>query len=230
MTSDAPLRLVVFDMDGTLIDSQALILAAMDRAFAAERRAPPPPSDTLGIIGLSLPEAFRRLAPSEPAEAIDRLCDAYRAAFVALRAETGGETASPLYPGAREAVARLAAQPETLLGVATGKAMRGLRHALEGHDLARYFQTLQTADLHPSKPHPSMLLRALEETGADAAHAVMIGDTEYDMEMARNAGFRALAVTWGYHDEARLRAAGADAVIHGYEDLDAALAALDERD
>ena len=228
VTPDTPLRLVVFDMDGTLIDSQALILAAMDRAFAAEHRAPPPPSDTLGIIGLSLPEAFRRLAPSEDGPAIDRLCAAYRAAFVAIRAETGGEASSPLYPGAREAVARLAARPETLLGVATGKARRGLSHALAAHDLGGVFQTLQTADDHPSKPHPSMLLRALAETGAEAAHAVMIGDTEYDMEMARNAGFAALAVTWGYHDEPRLRAAGAHAVIHGYHELEAALAALEE--
>ena len=112
---------------------------------------------------------------------------AYRAAFVAIRAETGGEASSPLYPGAREAVARLAARPETLLGVATGKARRGLSHALAAHDLGGFFQTLQTADDHPSKPHPSMLLRALAETGAEALLIVEVegSKAEIDDQLAR---------------------------------------------
>ena len=96
--------------------------------------------------------------------------------------------------------------------------------ALEAHDLGRFFQTLQTADGHPSKPHPAMLLDALAETGAEAEDAVMVGDTSFDMEMARAAGMTAIAVTWGYHPETRLRDAGAHHVIHGWDELDAALA------
>lgn len=222
----APLRLAVFDMDGTLIDSQLIILEAMSRGFEAAGLTPPPAEDTLSIVGLSLPQAIARLAPDLPAEEIPRVADLYKQSFVAVRAETGGEAAAPLYPGARAALDRLAARPELLLGVATGKARRGLDHALAAHDLGGYFHTLQTADDHPSKPHPSMLLAALEETGGEPRDAVMIGDTEFDMEMARAAGFAAVAVTWGYHPEDRLRAAGAQAVIHDYAELDAALSEI----
>jgi len=142
---------------------------------------------------------------------------------MALREETGGEAASPLYPSAREALDRLAAQPATLLGVATGKARRGLDHALASHGLTRLFQTLQTADLHPSKPHPAMLQAALAETGVEPARAAMIGDSTYDMQMARAAGLFAVGVAWGYHDADALRAAGAETILETFEALDAAL-------
>ncbi|MEO0679341.1 MAG: HAD-IA family hydrolase [Pseudomonadota bacterium] len=227
---DAPLRLVVFDVDGTLIDSQAFILAAMRRGFDAVGRAAPPDAAILSIVGLSLPEAVRRLAPDLPGPRAEALVDAYRRAFRAQREDSGGEAASPLYPGARAALRRLAAQPATLLGVATGKARRGLDHALAAHGLDGLFQTLQTSDLHPSKPHPSMLQATLRDAGVEAGRAAMVGDSSYDMQMARSAGLFAIGVAWGYHDADALRAAGAEAVIDRFEALDAVLDARLPRD
>jgi phosphoglycolate phosphatase len=106
-----------------------------------------------------------------------------------------------------------------LLGVATGKSDRGLSHCLESHGLAGRFVTLQTADRHPSKPHPSMIEAAMAEAGATAEAVMMIGDTSYDMEMARTAGVTAVGVLWGYHDETELRAAGAHHVVAKPRDI-----------
>lgn len=221
--ADAPLRLVVFDVDGTLIDGQAHHGAAMAAAFEAVGLPVPPRRRSRELVGLSLRETMRILAPDETEEVHAALDAAYRRASIAEREAGRGEAASPLYPGAREAVLRAAARPSTLLGVATGKSRRGLAHALDAHGLEGVFQTLQTADDHPSKPHPSMLERCLAETGAEAWQAAMIGDTGFDMEMARAAGFAPIGVAWGYHAVERLRAAGARAVIERFEELDAAL-------
>lgn len=220
----ADLGLVVFDMDGTLVDSQHMILGAMTSAFDRAGHPPPGRAEILGIVGLSLPEAMAVLAPRlSPAEAL-RLVDHYREISISRR-EAGEETA-PLYPGARAALDRLAADPSLLLGVATGKARRGLDHVLAMHDIGGHFVTLQTADSHPSKPHPSMLLSALGETGLAAECAVMVGDTEFDMVMGKAAGFATIGVAWGYHPRERLAAAGADRVIEDFAELDAALAAV----
>jgi phosphoglycolate phosphatase len=221
-----PTRLVVFDMDGTLIDSQHLIVAAMSRAFAAIGRPAPDRERVLSVVGLSLPEAMTALAPQLAPEDIFALAAHYREGFVAQRASGGSAAHAPLYPGAREALDRLAGEPETLMGVATGKARPGLEHSFAAHGIGGYFATTQTSDGHPSKPHPSMLLRALQETGCEARHAVMIGDTEFDIVMGRAAGFATVAVAWGYHPRARLEAAGADVVIDRFDDLDGALEGL----
>jgi phosphoglycolate phosphatase len=106
-----------------------------------------------------------------------------------------------------------------MLGVATGKSDRGLFHCLESHGLLDHFVTLQTADRHPSKPHPSMIEHAMAEAGADAAVTVMIGDTSFDMAMGVNAGVRALGVDWGYHTPEELMAAGAEMVVTDMEQL-----------
>mgnify|MGYP006275211219 CR=1 FL=1 len=219
---DSPLRLVVFDVDGTLIDSRRGILSAMRAAFAAAGRPAPPEAEILSIVGLSLPVALARLAPGGP---VNALVAAYLEAFLAMRAAGAGEGASPLFPGARAALERLDAAG-LLLAVATGKARRGLLHALEAHDLERFFLATQSADDAPSKPHPGMVLNALRLTGVDAADAIMVGDTTFDVEMARAAGARAVGVSWGHHAPEALMAAGAAAVIDGFEALDAALDAL----
>ena len=211
------MKLVIFDVDGTLIDSQVMIVGAMAAAYGEEGLDCPDRAAVLSIVGLSLPVAMARLSPELPAARIERLVAAYKRDFAAQRVQ---ETA-PLYPGARAAVQALGARDDILLGIATGKSRRGLDHVLEAHRLSGWFITRQVADDHPSKPHPSMLLAALAETGA--AQAVMLGDTSYDMDMARNAGLLGLGVAWGYHPPELLTGAGAVAVLRDFAELPAAL-------
>ncbi|WP_288458303.1 HAD-IA family hydrolase [uncultured Sphingomonas sp.] len=217
-----PLRLAVFDCDGTLVDSQANICRAMEAAYAGAGLPPPPRVAIRGIVGLSLVEAVAVLAPDAPPALHEQLAEDYKAAFRAMRA-AGELEVEPLYDGLVAALDTLSADG-WLLGVATGKSDRGLAHVLAHHGLAGRFVTLQTADRHPSKPHPSMLHEAMTQAGTDPHMTAMIGDTSYDMEMARAAGVRAVGVTWGYHDAAQLWAAGADAVVHDYADVQGALA------
>lgn len=213
------MRLIIFDVDGTLIDSQELIVAAQRRAFAAHGLPAPDRATMLSIVGLSLAEAFTVLAgPEAPAAA---LSDSYREAWGELRADPA--FADPLYPGADAAVRRLAAAPDTKLGIATGKSNRGVAHLIEKAGWDGFFATTQTSDDHPSKPDPSMILRAMEETGVGPAETCMIGDTAFDMGMARAAGVTAIGCLWGYHAHARLVEAGAE---HLVSDFDALLALL----
>ena len=210
------LRLIVFDVDGTLVDSQGDILAAMGAAFDAVRLVRPARAEVLSIVGLSLPEAMAVLAPDHP-QHHGALVDGYKSAYMDLRARQGAAESSPLYPGVRDVLEQLRAVDPWLLGIATGKSRRGLDKLLEGHGLQGWFVTEQVSDFHPSKPHPAMLEAALAEAGLDAGQAVMIGDTSYDMEMARAAGMFAIGVSWGYHDRARLR--GADVILDDIRDL-----------
>ena len=215
------MRLIVFDMDGTLIDTQALISEHMGAAFASLGMPAPTPVQVRNIIGLSLPVAVGRLAGTEDVDLIEGLVGQYKALYKAsLEHDIDRE---PLYPGAREALERLKAEPETILGVATGKGLAGVTRILGNHGIGGHFVTLQTPDHNPSKPHPGMLLRAMAETGAEPSSTVMVGDTTYDMELARAAGCRAVGVSWGYHDPQSLLAAGAGALIHDYSELDAAI-------
>ncbi len=202
-------RLAVFDCDGTLSDGQAAICAAMAEGFAEAGLPTPDPHRVRRIVGLSLPSAIARLAPDETPEAHVRVVQAYKQAF--FRARERGLVQEPLFAGIAELLARLRRAGWTL-GVATGKSDRGLTGCLTMHGVFDLFLTLQTADRHPSKPHPSMLETAMAEAGALPADTVMIGDTVYDVEMARAAGCRAIGVAWGYHDPAELLAAGAEAV------------------
>jgi phosphoglycolate phosphatase len=217
-------RLVVFDVDGTLVDSQGHILAAMEAAFARCGRAMPPRHEALSVVGLSLPLALGRLCPDAGDDELAAMVEGYRTAFQRLRlSDTGG---APLYPGTREMLAGLRDAPGTVLGLATGKSRRGLDHLLGLHGLDPFFATRQVADDHPSKPHPSMLEAALAETGAAAASSVMVGDTVFDIEMGRAAGLRTVAVAWGYHRREML--AHADAVIESWAELPGVLAAFRE--
>jgi len=202
-------RLAVFDCDGTLVDGQAAICAAMAEGFAEAGLAAPDPHAVRRIVGLSLPSAIARLAPGEAPEAQARVVAAYKQAF--FRARERGLLHEPLFAGIADLLARLRGGGWTL-GVATGKSDRGLTACLAMHGVSGLFATLQTADRHPSKPHPAMLETAMAEAGARAADTVMIGDTAYDVEMALAAGVRAIGVAWGYHEPAELLAAGAEAV------------------
>ena len=209
MGSAMPVRLAVFDCDGTLVDGQHEICSAMDEAFGSLGMAPPHHGAVRRAVGLSLPQTMRQLAPEESGEMQAALVEAYKAAYRHAREQ--GRVAEPLFAGIRPVLDTLRAQGWEL-GVATGKSMRGLRHCLTVNGLTEHFITLQTADHHPSKPHPAMLEAALAEGQALAGGAVMIGDTTYDIAMARAAGVRAVGVSWGYHPAIELMAAGADTV------------------
>ncbi|GAB4537245.1 MAG: HAD family hydrolase [Roseibium sp.] len=213
--------LILFDVDGTLVDSQNTILHGLQVGFEAVGLAMPVRETALSIVGRSLEEAFLDLVGPSHAGKVPAMAEAYRQSKLARRAQ--GLDVDPLYPGAREAIDRLHARPDILLGVATGKAMRGVRHMMDTHDLDGRFVTFQTADTSPSKPHPDMVLRAMAETGAEPARTLMIGDTGFDMAMAKAAGARALGVTWGYHDQGRLAGHGADRIIQSFDELDLAL-------
>lgn len=211
-----PLHLAIFDVDGTLVDSQATIVACMQQAFAAEGLPPPAPEAIRRIVGLTLPIATAELLGEPDPVLAERLAEHYKAAFFAMRARPDFE--EPLFPGARAVLDGLLAEG-WLLGVATGKAMRGLRAVLERHGLERHFTTLQTADLHPSKPHPAMIEAALAETGAARATTLMIGDTSFDMAMAKAARVRPIGVAWGNHPAEELVAAGAERILARFEEL-----------
>jgi phosphoglycolate phosphatase len=213
MLSNIPHRLFVFDCDGTLVDSQHNIVAAMAAAWARHDLPAPAATDVRRIVGLTLEIAIARLLPAADDMTHRALAAAYREIVHDLRAGNAqGVTEEPLFPGIRELIEALAA-PEIFLGVATGKNLRGLEHTLSVHGLRERFHTLQTADLCRSKPDPDMVLRAMAETGIEAGSTVVIGDTSFDMEMARSAGATAIGVAWGYHEVADLRDAGAHAVI-----------------
>jgi len=216
-------RLVIFDFDGTLVDSQRAILAAMGQAFAAHRLAGPAPEAVRRIVGLKLEIAIARLLP-DPSDAkmAARVADSYRDAYFTLRQRPDYE--EPMFPGVQEGLQRLDA-PQVCLGIATGKSRRGLLACLERHDIRKHFVTLQTAEDGPSKPHPEILHLAMNEVGVEAAETVLIGDTTYDMEMAGNAGVAAIGVAWGYHGAGELRASGAERIVERFADLPAALAA-----
>lgn len=207
---------IVFDCDGTIVDSQFMIVAAMKAAFDTKNLPYPDERAVRRVVGLSLDEAIWRLVPDADRGTILDLADAYKWSFRDARAGGGRE---PFYAGAREAIERLSATGY-LLGIATGKSRRGLLSVLEQAGLMSHFVSLQTADDAPGKPHPGMLQQAMREAGADAAKTIMIGDTSYDMEMARNAGVAGLGVSWGYHGVEELRAAGAKFVVDDYPELE----------
>lgn len=213
-------RLAVFDCDGTLVDGQADICAAMDLAFAEARLGPADHHAVRRIVGLSLPQAIRQLAPSASPEQWDCAIRTYKDAYRTARAQ--GRLAEPLFDGIPSLVARLR-QAGWLLGIATGKSDRGLAACLAMHGLADQFCTLQTADRHPSKPHPAMLEAAMAEALALPAHCAMIGDTSYDMAMARAAGVKPIGVAWGYHTAEELRDAGAQSIARTPAELEALL-------
>ena len=201
------MKLAVFDCDGTLVDGQASICNAMDSAFAEVGLPAPDRNAVRRAVGLSLMQAVRRLLPDADDNTCRAITDAYKRAFRTAREE--GSLSQPLYAGIPELLDDLRSGGWQL-GVATGMSDRGLAHCLASHGLNEHFVTLQTADRHPSKPHPSMLEEALFEAAVQPADTVMIGDTAYDMEMARSAGVRAIGVEWGYHPPEELTAAGAE--------------------
>jgi len=213
------MKLAIFDVDGTISDSQAHILAAMAEAFQAVGLTPPPPAAVLAIVGLSLPVALARLAPDEDEATQAAVVAAYKASYFTGRAAQP----APLYPGAKDCLLHLAAREDLLLAIATGKSRRGVTALIAHHGLEGLFTSSQVADDHPSKPHPSMVLEALRAAGVDAKDAVMIGDTTYDIEMGHAAGVGTIGVSWGYHPVSELKKAGAGRIVESFAELEQAL-------
>lgn len=215
-------KLVIFDCDGTLVDSQHNISASMTWAFEQHGLTAPSRAEILQCVGLSLPETFLVLAAEQPQDVRVSLATHYRDAFLTGPLKRRDDEA--IYPGIRDTIAALAKRPDVLLGVATGKSKRGVKRLFDAEGWHPHFHTIQTADDHPSKPDPSMILKAMAETGANRITTVMIGDTSYDMAMALNAGVGAIGVDWGYHAPEGLSAAGAHRIVsHGGEALMAAI-------
>lgn len=211
------IKLVIFDCDGTIVDSQHAIVAAASRAFEDVGLAAPSRADVISIIGLSLPIAIERLAPGANAQQRDQLVEGYKEAFnVARRARAFPD---PLYPHAHEVLTALGERADLVLGVATGKSRRGVDILLEREGLGPYFKTIQTADTHPSKPHPSMILEAMAEAGVAPHETIMIGDTVFDIVMGVNAGVAAVGVDWGYHHVDLLSEAGANAIVSSWREI-----------
>jgi phosphoglycolate phosphatase len=212
-----PLKLVIFDCDGTIVDSQHMIVAAMHEAYGWHGMVMPPRAAVLSIVGLSLREAFETLGKDQPGFPVATMVERYKTAFHVMR--DGEKHLEPLYPGAAEAIVSLARRDDVLLGIATGKSQRGVRAVLGMHGLLDHFITIKTAEDAPSKPHPGMVLDAMREAGVTPEDTVVVGDTVYDIAMARAAGATAVGVTWGYHEASALAEAGAYAVIDRFESL-----------
>jgi phosphoglycolate phosphatase len=215
------MKLAVFDCDGTLVDSAANIVRAMQSSFAALGLPDPDPHAVRRVVGLSLVEAMEALLPEADASLHRALAQDYKHAFQRLRADRRLDH-EPMFDGVKDLLDRLAGAG-WLLGVATGKSDRGLALCLEHHGIRDRFVTLQTADRHPSKPDPAMLLACLAEAGTPAEAAFIIGDTVFDMGMGVAAGVPAIGVDWGYHEAGELTAAGARAVAGNALELEALL-------
>lgn len=213
------MKLVVFDMDGTLIDSVALIVEAVTTAFEAVGEPSPGEAAIRSISGITARDAMKILAPHAGEERVEEIVQSYRAQY----GQRAGLIREPLFPGALAALDRLRQRDDTILAVATGKGYRGAMTLLNVHGITDHFHSVQTPDHNRGKPDPQMLETAMTKAGTTSAETVMIGDTTHDMKMARAAGVGAIGVAWGYHAVPDLNAAGADVVIDRFEALDAAI-------
>lgn len=216
-----PIRLILFDFDGTLVDSQRAIVEAMGTAFAEIGLKRPAAPAVRRIVGLGLEQAVQVLMDDHgrmgrEAGLVEAIAERYRQAHLTIRSRP--DHLEPLFPGVREVLAGLD-HPERFMGIATGKSLAGLFDSLERHGLKHHFATLQTGDRNRSKPDPEMVQRAMDWVGVEPIETVMVGDTTYDMEMAGNAGVEALGVSWGYHQADELSAAGAARVLESAEEL-----------
>ena len=217
-------RLILFDFDGTLVDSQAMIAQVMATAFARHHMAPPDPVSVRRVIGLRLEDAIEQLLEGQTGHAlIGDVAATYKQVFFRIRAEPA--FLEPMFPGVRQVLDRLSGTAPHL-GIATGKGRRGLVESLRRHRLDRYFTVLKTADDGPGKPNPAILRQAMAEVGVPADETLLIGDTQYDVAMAKAAGVRAVGAAWGYHEHVELEAAGADVVLADIRELPDALEAL----
>jgi phosphoglycolate phosphatase len=215
-------RLAIFDMDGTLIDSKAHIVAAMRAAFARVEQEAPERHMLLSVVGLSLNHAFEHLLPGQSPATYHAMQDAYRTHSQSVTLDAP----APLFDGMRALLERLSQHEGLMLAVATGASARGMNSALHANGISHHFASLQCADHHPSKPNPSMVQACVDECGASVRDAIVIGDTTYDIEMAHAAGCASVGVLWGNHGHDALLSAQANTVVETTEQLERALDAI----
>lgn len=205
--------LIIFDWDGTLVDSAGKIVAAMNEAAVDTGLAQLEPKAIRSIIGLGLPEAIATLYPGIDAETVDNMRQAYSHRFI-----NSDHGLSPLFPGVEETLEALIGAGATL-AVATGKSRRGLNRELGAREMEHYFPHTRCADETASKPDPLMLHQLLDEAGRGVEEAVMVGDTLFDMEMAANANMRRVAVSYGAHERDVLEDHGPDLLIDDFSTI-----------
>ena len=213
------MRLVIFDMDGTLIDSVALIVETVTAAFEALGEPAPTEAAIRAISGITAREAMAILAPAADEALIERITDSYGREYQSR----AGRAREPLFEGALATLERLRHHPDTTLAVATGKGHAGAVTLLDAHSILGWFNSVETPTRNRGKPDPEMIQTAMAKAGAAAAETVMIGDTVHDMRMARAAGVKAIGVAWGYHASVELEGAGADIIVERFDHLEAAI-------
>jgi phosphoglycolate phosphatase len=219
-------KLVIFDFDGTLVDSRKLIVESNRIVFGEFGFALPSEDESFALVGMSLELVLPRLAgPDAP---VEKMMAAYQRVLPQIRADAA--FAEVPFDGAADLLSALSKRKDVRLGIATGHVSHTIAPALERFGWQGHFCTVQTADKAPSKPHPGMVHQALSEANVEAVDAIMVGDTAYDIEMACAAGVRGVAVSWGYHSPDRLRNAGAMRVVSEMKELrDYLLGSLDRK-
>jgi len=215
------MHLVVFDCDGTLVDSQHAIIAATEQALMSEGLALPDRQTILSSVGLPLEIIMQRHAPDADQAMIDRMLDNYRGE--SLRLAQQDDRGQVMFPGMRDTIAWLGAMENVVMGIVTMKSRRGLNRVVDAYDIRAYFQALKSADDGPGKPAPDLLLNCMSELNVDAEKTVMVGDTSFDMMMARAAGAYTIGVAWGYQTVEELEESGAQEIVHTPEELNRSL-------
>lgn len=223
MTRTTPLRFVAFDLDGTLIDSASSIVAGVLACWEACGFPEPCPDFVRRIIGLPWEESVRVLLPGAGEPEFAQIKAYHEEVRQGLRLRPPRSEA--LFPGALATLARLE-EAEYLIGLVTSRVSHRLSALLESHGIADRFVTLKTADMGPGKPNPHLLIAAMDELGVAREATVMIGDTTFDVLMARNAGAAAIGVSWGVHSREDLTAAGASRIAEAFDDLPSFVDAL----
>jgi phosphoglycolate phosphatase len=218
-------RLYLFDCDGTILDSVGIIHDSMTQTFVEFGYREPAMADTRSIIGLTLNLAIARLRDVAVDAEIERMTTRYKEIFNEIYHKPG--FTQSLFPGMGALVENLALQPYATLGVVTGKSRRGMEMFFATHGYKSSFGPIRTADDCPSKPHPAMVSECCAEAGIAPAQTLVIGDSVFDMQMAKSAGARAIGVSWGYNSVADLNVAGADAIA---EDADHLMQLLENAD
>ena len=213
------MQLIIFDMDGTLIDSVGLIVETVTAAFEAIREPVPTETAIRAISGITARDAMKVLAPAAQESRVEEIVESYRSQNRAR----AGVAREPMFNGALDALNRLQERPSTILSIATGKGYRGAVTLLERHGIVDRFHSVETPDHNRGKPDPEMIETAMQKAGATRAETVMIGDTVHDIRMAKAAKVKAIGVAWGYHSVFDLNEAGADAIIESFAELDRAI-------